>query len=132
MGVPLYIWGMFVRKKKNKSGTVSVQIIDKSRGKYKVIKTIGCDKTRREEDLMILLANTKLKRISGHQTLFVDHDDLVVENFVNSTANNHLQIIGTELILGKIYSKIGFVKDGCPIAQNRKRHQIGTYTSFSK
>jgi len=32
---------MFVRKKKNKSGLVSVQIIDKSTGKYKMIKTIG-------------------------------------------------------------------------------------------
>lgn len=32
---------MFVRKKKNKSGVISVQIIDKSTGKYKVIKTIG-------------------------------------------------------------------------------------------
>ena len=37
--------GMFVRKKKNKSGLVSVQVIDKSRKKYKVLKTIGssCD-----------------------------------------------------------------------------------------
>lgn len=32
---------MFIRKKKNKSGSVSVQIIDKSSGKYKVVKTIG-------------------------------------------------------------------------------------------
>jgi len=32
---------MFVRKKKNKSGVVSVQVIDKSSGKYKVKKTIG-------------------------------------------------------------------------------------------
>jgi hypothetical protein len=32
---------MFVRSKKNKSGVISVQVIDKSSGKYKVIKTIG-------------------------------------------------------------------------------------------
>ena len=32
---------MFVREKKNTTGTISVQIIDKSRGKYRVIKTIG-------------------------------------------------------------------------------------------
>jgi len=112
---------MFVRKKKNKSGTVSIQIIDKSRGKYRVIKTIGCAKTRREEKLMILLANTELDRVSGKQSLFVDHDDLVVDNFVNSIANNHLQIIGTELILGKIYSKIGFPEEGCP---NYFRHLV--------
>lgn len=32
---------MFVRKKANKSGVISVQVIDKSSGRYKVIKTIG-------------------------------------------------------------------------------------------
>ena len=103
-----------MRKKKNKSGTQSIQIISKSSGKYKVIKTIGCAKTKREEDLMILLAKTELERLQGMQSLFVEYDDLVVDNFVNSIANDHLQIVGTELILGKIYDKIGFPKDGCP------------------
>ena len=32
---------MFICQKHNKSGIVSIQIIDKSRGIYKVIKTIG-------------------------------------------------------------------------------------------
>ena len=105
---------MFVRKKKNKSGTLSIQIISKTRGNYKVIKTIGCAKTKREEELMLLLANTEIVKLEGHQPLFIEHDDLVVDNFVNSIANAHLQIIGSELILGKIYSKIGYPKDGCP------------------
>lgn len=103
-----------MRKKKNKSGTLSIQIISKSRGKYKVYKTIGCAKTRREEELMVLLANTELERLEGSQSLFVEHDDLVVDSFVSSIANDHLQIIGSELILGKIYDKIGFPKGGCP------------------
>jgi hypothetical protein len=30
---------MFARQKKNKSGVISVQVIDKSSGKYKLIKT---------------------------------------------------------------------------------------------
>lgn len=32
---------MFVRKKKNRSGTVSVVIADKSNGKFKELKTVG-------------------------------------------------------------------------------------------
>jgi hypothetical protein len=32
---------MFVRKKPNKSGSTSVQVIDKSSGSYKVVKTMG-------------------------------------------------------------------------------------------
>jgi transposase len=105
---------MFVRKKKNKSGSQSIQIISKNRGKYKVIKTIGCAKTGREEELLMLLARSEMERLHGNQSLFAEHDDLVIENFVNSIANDHLQIIGSELILGKIYKKIGFPDDGCP------------------
>jgi len=105
---------MFVRKKKNQSGTTSIQIISKIRGKYKVIKSIGCAKTKREEELLALLANSELERLNGSQPLFFEYEDLVVENFVNNIANDHLQVIGSELILGKIYDKIGYPKDGCP------------------
>jgi len=105
---------MFVRKKQNASGSLSIQIISKNRGKYKVISTVGCAKTKREEELLILLAKSELERIQGNQSLFVEHDDLVIENFVNGIANDHLQIIGSELILGKIYRKIGFPEGGCP------------------
>jgi transposase len=105
---------MFVRKKQNASGSLSIQIISKNRGKYKVIRTVGCAKTKREEELLFLLAKSELERIQGNQTLFAEHDDLVIENFVNGIANDHLQIIGSELILGKIYRKIGFPEGRCP------------------
>ena len=32
---------MFIRKRKNPSGSISIQIIDKSNGKYKVVETIA-------------------------------------------------------------------------------------------
>lgn len=105
---------MFVRKKQNKSGSQSIQIISKNRGRYRVVKTIGCAKTKREEELLLLIAKSELARIQGNQSLFSEHDDLVVENFVNGIANDHLQVVGSELILGKIYQKIGFHKAGCP------------------
>lgn len=47
-----------------------------------------------------------------YNPLFVEHDDLVVENFVNGIANDHLQIVGSVLILGKIFEKIGFPTGG--------------------
>jgi transposase len=55
-----------------------------------------------------------LERLEGNHSLFYEPEDLIVDNFVNTIANDHLQIIGTELILGKIYDKIGFPNDGCP------------------
>ncbi len=103
---------MFIRKNRNRSGSVSIQIVRKINRKNKVIKTIGVVRSKREEELLLLLARTELERLQGMQTLFVEHDDLVIENFVNGIANDHLQIIGSELILGKISEKIGFPDDG--------------------
>jgi transposase len=103
---------MFIRKNRNRSGSVSIQIARKINRANKVVKTIGIAKTRREEELLIMLAKTEIARIKGMQMLFVEHDDLVIENFVNGIANDDLQIVGSELILGKIYEKIGFPNDG--------------------
>ena len=102
---------MFIRKNRNRSGTVSIQIARKINRSNKIVRTIGIAKTKREEELLLLLAKTEIERLQGMQTLFVEHDDLVVESFVNGIANDHLQIVGSELILGKIYEKIGFPDD---------------------
>jgi transposase len=105
---------MFIRKNRNRSGTISIQIVRKIERSNRVIKTIGIAKTKREEELLLLLARTEIERLQGMQSLFIEHDDLVVESFVNGISQDHLQIVGSELILGKIYDKIGFPNDGCP------------------
>lgn len=107
-----YFWGMFIRKNKNRSGSISIQIAYKENCRNKIIKTVGVAKTKREEELLLLLANTEIERLQRMQSLFVEHDDLVVDNFVDSIANDDLQIVGSELVLGKIYKKIGFPDDG--------------------
>lgn len=103
---------MFIRKNRNRSGSVSVQIITKIRRRNKVLKTVGCARTHREEELLLLLARTEIERMQGLQSLFIEHDDTVVDNFVSSIGNDNLQVIGTELILGKIYKQIGYPEDG--------------------
>lgn len=103
---------MFVRKNKNRSGTISIQIAQKINRINKVIKTIGVANTKREEDLLVIIAKQEITRLQGMESLFVEHDDLVVESFVNSIANDHLQIVGSELILGKIYHLFHFPDDG--------------------
>lgn len=114
MGDPSYFQGMFIRKKKNSSGSVSIQILYKKDRKNILLKTVGCAKTQREEELLVLLANTEMERLQGMSSLFVEQEDLVIENFVNGIANEHLQIVGPELILGRVYQKIGFPTGGCP------------------
>jgi len=99
---------MFLRKKKNKSGSISIQIISKAHGKYKVVKTIGNGKTEQEIQKLYYLGNQELERLSLPPKLFVSETDLVVESIFDSLGNASVRVVGPELIFGKIYDKIGF------------------------
>jgi len=56
---------MFIRKKPNKSGLISIQVIDKSHGNYKVIKTIGSSKDPLEIETLVLEAKRYVQTIKG-------------------------------------------------------------------
>jgi len=103
---------MFIRKNKNRSGNISIQIITKIVRRNKVLKSLGCAKTPREEELLILLAKTEIEHMQGMQSLFIEHDDAVIDSFVDSIGNENLQVVGSELILGKLYQQIGYPDDG--------------------
>ena len=81
MGVPQVYLGMFLRKKKNNSGSTSVQIISKGRGKYKVIKTIGSSDNEQEIQKLVLLARQEIERLNAQPQLFISESDTVVEQF---------------------------------------------------
>lgn len=104
---------MFIRKKINKSGTVSIQIIDRSRGRYKLVKTIGCSMDPLELDRLAAMANAELLRLS--QPLDI-HFDLVQEKEFagyNADGAGQLRLAGPELVIGKLYDEIGLngIKD---------------------
>ncbi len=66
---------MFVREKKNRSGSISIQIINKHRGQYKVVKTIGCATERHEIDLLKLQARQAMKDLQRQPSLFDSAED---------------------------------------------------------
>ncbi len=99
---------MFLRKKSNKSGSISVQIISKSHGKYKVVKTIGSSKSEQEIEKLIFLGKQELERISIQPKLFVSESNALVEQVFNSLQNASVKTVGPELVFGKIYDHIGF------------------------
>lgn len=97
---------MFVRKKKNKSGLVSVQVIDKSNGKYKVLKTIGCSSQESELEKLVNEGKIFIKKLTGTQELdFTDHKNIYAE--VLSSIST-LKLVGVQLVLGNIFNQIGF------------------------
>lgn len=96
---------MFIRKKKNKSGIISVQIIDKSSGRYKVLKTMGSSIEPEEIDHLYQQGKSYIKTYQGQGALlFPEHD--FKESVKRSIKS--INIEGINLLLGKIYSAIGF------------------------
>lgn len=110
----LHIWvsswyakGMFIRKKSNKSGSTSIQIIDKSSG-YKVVKTIGSAKDPKqikqlEIEAMNFIAGNQQKLFS-----FKNREELAIEDFLQGLSNSQIHTIGPELIFGTLFDRIGF------------------------
>jgi transposase len=99
---------MFLRKKKNESGSVSVQIISKSHGKYKVVKSIGSGTTEQEIEKLIYLGKQEMERLSAQLKLFVSHQDTIIEQAFSELSNASINTLGPELIFGKIFDHIGY------------------------
>lgn len=99
---------MFLRQKKNKSGSVSVQIISKDRGKYKVLKTIGSGSTDQQIATLTYQGKQEISKIEAQRGLFIFEDDALIESFLSQLQNSQIRTVGPELIFGKIYDGIGF------------------------
>ena len=99
---------MFIRKKPNKSGSISVQIISKSGGKYHVHKTIGSGQSEQEVEKLYFLAKQELERISAQPKLFISETDAVINQVFESLQNASIKTVGPEIIFGKVYDHIGF------------------------
>lgn len=99
-----------MRKKKNRSGSTSVQIISKAHGKYKVVKTIGSGHTGQEIQKLWYLGKQEIERLSAQSKIFTSERDTVIEQVMESLANASIRTVGPELIFGKLYDHIGFGK----------------------
>lgn len=110
MGVPALILEVFVRRKPNKSGLISVQVISKAQGKYTVIKTMGSSRDPSEIESLeagaeqYILSLTKQSSINFE----IDNERVLIEMFFNGL--DAIRLIGPELLLGKIFDEIGFNK----------------------
>lgn len=104
---------MFVRKKKNKSGVISVQVIDKSTGKYKMIKTIGSCSDLKMVDHFVEKGEIWIKNKIGQKEL----DFTCERDFTETILDNieQITVVGTSLLLGNIFDEIGFDAIGDPL-----------------
>ena len=77
----LYFSSVFVRRKKNKSGVISVQIIDKSSGEYQLYRTVGSSADLSEVENLYKAAKQEIEELTGQQKLPYDFD-LVITRLV--------------------------------------------------
>lgn len=99
---------MFVRRKPNPSGVISIQIIDKSNGKYEVFRTVGSSAEPSEIDLLVKKA--KLEILEHTKQTAFPFDQQAELEFADTFINHidSLELVGPELLLGKIFDEIGF------------------------
>lgn len=99
---------MFVRKKINKSGIISIQVIAKLNGKSKLVKTIGSSNDEIEINSLIIKGEEFINSYGGQQQFdFSTTNTLLKTAFKSITSHTE---VGTELLLGMLFNQIGFNK----------------------
>ena len=101
---------MFVRKKKNRSGSVSIVVVDKSRGLFREIKGFGVARTDAEASALYEQACDWIRHYGGQQTIDFNGREMggisEVDRLVSRIEG--VSINGTQLLLNQIYDSIGF------------------------
>ncbi len=97
---------MFVRKKPNKSGVISIQVIEKRQGQSTLIKPISSSSNPEEIDRLFTEGKLFIEQCEGQQVIQFDDENEVVNRYFQSLQS--FRLVGPELLLGKIFDEIGF------------------------
>lgn len=101
---------MFIRKNKNRSGTISVQVVQKIGRKNKIVRTIGIASHPDELEEYVKQGNLFINQQKRRLSLFPSQEDAIVKEFVATLSNDDLRIVGPKIILERIYDFIGYDK----------------------
>lgn len=90
---------------------MSIQIIDKTNGRYRVVQTLGSSKNLDEIERFSLRARQIIHANPEGQTwLFPlkSKEELAVENFLENLSSAQIHTVGPELIFGALFDRMGF------------------------
>ncbi len=98
-----------VRKKKNSSGSVSIQIIDRKNRGYKVVETIGCSKDKLEIEALYQKALKRIDELENNLLHISNKMDIQErqKDFFSSITTDNIIPIGDELIYGRLFDELG-------------------------
>ena len=117
---------MFVRKKVNKSGVISIQILEKRSRKSVLVKTVGSSSDDKEVADLLEKGKRLVSELKGQLNLNFDAsaEQQLVDLFFNGI--RELSLVGPELLLGKLFDEIGFNS----IKEDMFRHLVLTRLCF--
>ena len=102
---------MFIRKKKNRSGTTSVVVVNKRGGSFRELKTIGVSSDEKEINTFYLQGKKWISAYCGNRDMFAiaekeREEKQVTEYMLNNVEN--ILLNGTQLILTEVFKLAGF------------------------
>jgi transposase len=97
---------MFVRKKPNRSGVISVQVIEKRNGSYHLLKTIGSSADPKVVELLYQKADLWIQATKRQLSIDFTNEQQVYETIFDSITA--ITVSGSSLLLGKLFDEIGF------------------------
>jgi len=104
---------MYVCKKSNRSGSISVVVIEKNNGKVCYLKTMGVSSDANEIEELYVQGKKWIMEQTGQRDMFFEHarqkeEKEIVKGFLDKV--EHILLNGTPLILNPVYHNIGFDK----------------------
>ena len=102
---------MFIRKKRNKSGTISVFVLSTTKSrKQRLVKSFGSAHPNDTAALEKLLqqASSFIQEMEGPSLPHIYEEEDVIDGFVSSLNNTQVQVAGPELVFGTLYDRIGY------------------------
>ena len=101
---------MYPRKKRNRSGTISVVVVSKSHGRIRYVHNFGTVDTEEEADALLEKARQWILVHGGQQEFdFEDVRGKEQEDTIRVLDNmDAIMLNGTQLLLNRVYDHIGF------------------------
>lgn len=99
---------MFIRRRTNKSGSISIQVVDTSGKKDRIVKTIGSSRDAAQVEVLYKQGIDYIDQYKHQQTINFTHAEDALFFSKVKKGLKQVEMIGPELILGKLFDQIGF------------------------
>lgn len=104
---------MFVNRSKNKSGTVSVRVLQKRGRNNVLVKSFGSSRDENEIERMVEQATIFIQQQTGtYYHLFNPPPEQDIDDFVDELSNSQISVEGPEAIFGKLFDYVGYGEIG--------------------